>query len=1031
MKRHIPLGKKMFCLILVLVQIAGHMYVPVRAEEDMVPPVSMKKDQPELTALMEQYYDAMIEQDETSLREIVSPWEDGMAQSLFASFRFEKYVNLSVYSFDRPQSDGSLMYIYFDGIVSGSDTLTPSLSVMYAEPDETGVLKLSSNWMSREEIRVWADEIGQGEEATELVEEIRSSIRDRSAEETETASEAEIDRPSQEEVPAVEEPSTEAPLPEEETVPDEEMVPDERIAEEEGTIPEEETVPDGETDSEEEAAAKDPEESSSQPGNDVRSRIEKAQRSRQKELSEAKAREESEAASETKAREESEAASEAKALEESEAASEAKAREESEAASEAKARKESEAESNAEAEKQRQQDELEGTRYYFSGIWISRDGSLMEFKEDGTMGSRDRFAGCTYEYDRKTKTLSFLKDGKLSRSYTCTFLKDGGSLLLTSTDSKASGSYYRLIDRVDPDTIVSTYVSIDPSYTGCIGQIDAIFTGVDFVYLKGWAFDSRAPEEALQCEVTMSDETGKAHIVGSYLANEERSDVDAGYGCGQKHGFSIFITKEDFPQMFRSSQMLQVTLSGNSIPQSRTPVLAYTKIRIYGDEKSMAGISSSPDVTGKELEEIKKKAPAKPILPEETKPEGSAGDAGSAPAGKNETAVEIILMEGRRGSYISSDGSMLSMYQEGKAGEVLKIPGAAVFYISQAGLYGDEIWGKTVYGGVEGWVRKINGARLISQNDLSVRKGTGYLVCPIDSDSAPAYGLADRSSSVIAEVFIGTSVNVEQVKNGFAYGMWQNEKGQISHGWLEVSSLVPEITDAAYYAVRDIPLYRHPDGSENTAMVPSGTELYVDQIQNGWARTAFAGQTGYVNMGHIRLLGDSGVRDLSRLEKPAKDGTAAAGIHRYELYYENVSWEEAFRRCIQKGGHLVTINDAQEFSHLTSMIMQVNEYWHYRYYIGARRNMGSSSDGNSYYWVDTENRFFGSPLNDPSSWCYREWFQSEPSFRDASLNVEEGYLELLCPSSDHSRYYLNDVMNNLPEYNTSANVYIGYICEYD
>ena len=89
----------------------------------------------------------------------------------------------------------------------------------------------------------------------------------------------------------------------------------------------------------------------------------------------------------------------------------------------------------------------------------------------------------------------------------------------------------------------------------------------------------------------------------------------------------------------------------------------------------------------------------------------------------------------------------------------------------------------------------------------------------------------------------------------------------------------------------------------------------------------------------------------------------------YEVVIGDYTWPQAFSACISKGGHLVTIDSRDEFYTITGML-ENNQNWRGKvFFVGGRREAGSRD----FYWVNTNDQFYGYPLNDPSNWAYNIW----------------------------------------------------------
>ena len=150
---------------------------------------------------------------------------------------------------------------------------------------------------------------------------------------------------------------------------------------------------------------------------------------------------------------------------------------------------------------------------------------------------------------------------------------------------------------------------------------------------------------------------------------------------------------------------------------------------------------------------------------------------------------------------------------------------------------------------------------------------------------------------------------------------------------------------------------------------------------------------------------------------------AEAGIHRYEYFVEDCTWNEAFRKAVGRGGYLIRINSAEEYDHVLSEITQKG-LSDVRFFAGARRE----ADSRDYYWTDQNDHLFGEPLNAPAYWAFPEWLTGEPSYRDG--DTEEAYMNIFY-YPDQERWVWNDVPDDILAAAPYYSGKIGYIVEYD
>ena len=95
----------------------------------------------------------------------------------------------------------------------------------------------------------------------------------------------------------------------------------------------------------------------------------------------------------------------------------------------------------------------------------------------------------------------------------------------------------------------------------------------------------------------------------------------------------------------------------------------------------------------------------------------------------------------------------------------------------------------------------------------------------------------------------------------------------------------------------------------------------------------------------------------------------------YMLYSEDVSWDEAERRCTELGGHLATIKDAADYEKLCQLLADSNAQY---VWIGAYRG-----DDGQIKWLDGKEHDFYA------------WAQGEPSMTDSYDGATENYIMLV------------------------------------
>ena len=157
-------------------------------------------------------------------------------------------------------------------------------------------------------------------------------------------------------------------------------------------------------------------------------------------------------------------------------------------------------------------------------------------------------------------------------------------------------------------------------------------------------------------------------------------------------------------------------------------------------------------------------------------------------------------------------------------------------------------------------------------------------------------------------------------------------------------------------------------------------------------------------------------------------GTALSQTHRYELYVEDITWDEAKRRCEEKGGYLATITTTEEYECIKNGIEDSGQT-QVAYWVGASDDYPSSYP--IYEWREP-NRDYLRDIFINYTIMGKYWADGEPSyFKQASdEQIDELGIYLLYDDVKEDWYLYDAPMDMLlrnPEYTGK----IGYICEYD
>ena len=165
-----------------------------------------------------------------------------------------------------------------------------------------------------------------------------------------------------------------------------------------------------------------------------------------------------------------------------------------------------------------------------------------------------------------------------------------------------------------------------------------------------------------------------------------------------------------------------------------------------------------------------------------------------------------------------------------------------------------------------------------------------------------------------------------------------------------------------------------------------------------------------VNAGTIKVEEPGGIIIMSGTEDQQQgqspEQAAPVGTY-YQLFIEDVSWQEARQRCLDKGGWLATVSNEDE---LEDVIMIAAEGGVDKVWLGCHR------ENNVLVWENNEQIDF------------YNWGNGEPSYVDGGDNVTEDCLLLW---RFNNKWVYNDSRNNpVADYPAMYSGQIGYICEF-
>ena len=136
--------------------------------------------------------------------------------------------------------------------------------------------------------------------------------------------------------------------------------------------------------------------------------------------------------------------------------------------------------------------------------------------------------------------------------------------------------------------------------------------------------------------------------------------------------------------------------------------------------------------------------------------------------------------------------------------------------------------------------------------------------------------------------------------------------------------------------------------------------------------------------------------------------TEAVKESTYQVFTEDISWDAAEQKCKDMGGHLVAINNEEEFQKICELLNGTNAKYAW---VGCYR----SSSGNL-TWTNGD------------SIEYYNWAPNEPSYRDAYDGTSEDFV-ILVRQNDGSWKYNDSRINPVADYSYYYSGRVAYVCE--
>ncbi len=189
-------------------------------------------------------------------------------------------------------------------------------------------------------------------------------------------------------------------------------------------------------------------------------------------------------------------------------------------------------------------------------------------------------------------------------------------------------------------------------------------------------------------------------------------------------------------------------------------------------------------------------------------------------------------------------------------------------------------------------------------------------------------------------------------------------------------------------------------------------EMYVVEYESDSSLDAYLSRELTVKVAGGGYLGEC-TAEFTPTKTLNDHGGVAVSDSRYEIFIEDISWEEANQKCQERGGHLITITSQDEMDQAIKLAeaTKATHVW-----IGGYTSYDESGQVFA-HWITGE------------EFAYSAWCEGEPSRQDLD-GVDEWYL-MLWNIKKLGGWSWNDQRNNPVADYPNLSGKIAYICEYE
>lgn len=182
------------------------------------------------------------------------------------------------------------------------------------------------------------------------------------------------------------------------------------------------------------------------------------------------------------------------------------------------------------------------------------------------------------------------------------------------------------------------------------------------------------------------------------------------------------------------------------------------------------------------------------------------------------------------------------------------IPEGKCCHVTENVSHAGKRWMHIEYAGFSGWVPKSR-LRFIAKDFLGIQKGSEIYINASTEKGIKAYDRPNIQGEVVADgILYGEEFTVLAVKDGWGKVELKDETGWINLYYAgcylpseQVCWKVQTLSRAQAINLRESP----GEGAKSLGKVPEKTKLVIETYENGWGKTSYEGQSGWVMLSYL------------------------------------------------------------------------------------------------------------------------------------------------------------------------------------